>query len=186
MQENEIRHLLQSAPERGCQALFEEYWQYAYAIVFHILRDCGSREDMEECTADALNDVMRGFEPAHSGSLKAYIGTIAKRRAIERRRVQLPKHGRTVSLDSEDGMALPSEEDVAASAEQTELTKRLLNAITALGEPDATILIHKYFYDRNSVQIARSLGMNPITVRSRCARALKRLRSSLSDLNGKE
>lgn len=186
MQETEIRALLRSAPERGYQALFDEYWQYAYAIVFHILRDCGSREDMEECTADVLSDVMRQFDPAHPGSLKAYIGTAAKRRAIDRSRVLLPKRGRTLSLDSEDGLTLPSGEDVAAAAEQAELTKRLLAAIAALGEPDATILIHKFFYDRSSVQIARSLGMNPITVRSRCARALKRLRSSLSDLGGKE
>ena len=105
----------------------------------------------------------------------------------ERRQVAGVVYGTSyVVIDSEAGIVLPSEEDVAATAEKTELTKRLLNAITALGEPDATILIHKFFYDRNSVQIARSLGMNPITVRSRCTRALKRLRSSLSDLDGKE
>ena len=164
MQEHEIR------------ALFDEYWQYAYAVIYRILH---SREDAEECTADVLSDAVLHFDAARSGSLKAYIGTAAKRRAIDRLR---QNSRQAFSLDSDTAPELPSGEDVAAGAEEAEQSERLLSAVKARGEPDASIIIYKYYYDLNSVQIARCLGMNPITVRSRLARAMKRLRESLSDL----
>ena len=164
MQEHEIR------------ALFDEYWQYAYAVIYRILR---SREDAEECTADVLHDVALHFDSTRSDSLKAYIGSAAKRRAIDRLRQSSRE---AFSLNSETAPDIPSGEDVAAAAEQSEQSEHVLSAVKALGEPDASIIIYKYYYDMNSVQIGKCLGLNPVTVRSRCNRAMKRLRAALTDL----
>ena len=180
MQEDEIRRLLTDAPEAGCRALFETYWAYAYAVVCRTLRSACGKEEIEECTADVLSDVMLHYDPARSGSLKAYIGTTARRRAIDHGRA-LSRRSAELSLDSETAPDIPSREDVAAAAEQAELSREVLAAVKALGEPDASIIIYKYYYDMNAAQIAKSLGMNPITVRSRCARAMKRLRAALSE-----
>ena len=164
MQEHEIR------------ALFDEYWQYAYAVIYRILR---SREDAEECTADVLHDVALHFDSTRSASLKAYIGSAAKRRAIDRLRQSSRE---AFSLNSETAPDIPSGEDIAAAAEEAEQSERVLRAVRGLGEPDASIIIYKYYYDMNSAQIAKSLGMHPVTVRSRLARSMKRLRAVLADL----
>ncbi|MBR3629773.1 MAG: sigma-70 family RNA polymerase sigma factor [Oscillospiraceae bacterium] len=181
MQEDDIRALLRDAPEAGCRALFDTYWKYAYTVIFRILQGSVSREDIEECTADVLGDVMLHFQVASQGSLKAYIGTAAKRRAIDRLR-SVSRHAGDVSLDSDTAPELTSGEDVAAAAEASEQSERVLAAVKALGEPDASIVIYKYYYDMNSVQIGKWLGLNPVTVRSRCNRAMKRLRAALADL----
>ena len=48
-----------------------------------MLRSSASRNDIEDCTADVLSGVMLSFDTNREGSLKAYIGTAAKRRAIK-------------------------------------------------------------------------------------------------------
>ena len=93
------------------------------------------------------------------------------------------KAERSTSLDSEEFGELPSDQNIAADTEQKELTRRLLDAIEALGEPDSAIIIQKYYLGRNAGEIGRALHMHPVTVRSRLHRAIKRLRRELSDLD---
>lgn len=154
MTDKDIKQLMKRSASEGFKALFDEYWSYVYTIVFSILRGIGSKNDIEDCTADVLSDVMMNYDTEHEGSLKAYLGTSAKRRAIDMRR----------SLSSH-------------------ISALLLQRIEELGEPDSTIIIQKYFYDRSSAETARILGMNPITVRSRLRRALKKLKDALTDLD---
>ncbi|MBQ3947049.1 MAG: sigma-70 family RNA polymerase sigma factor [Ruminococcus sp.] len=52
-----------------------------------------------------------------------------------------------------------------------------------LGEPDSIIIIQKYYYERNAKEIGRLIGMNAAAVRMRCTRAIKKLRSLLSDID---
>ena len=86
MNENDIKRMMKESPEEGFRALFDEYWSYAYTIVYSILRGMGSRNDVEDCTAEVLSDVMMKYDALRDTSLKAYIGTSAKRRAIDFRR----------------------------------------------------------------------------------------------------
>lgn len=183
MIDSEIKRRMKEAPEEGFRALFDEYWSYAYTIVYSILRGTGSRSDAEDCTADALSDVMMKYDTGHEGSLKAYVGTAARRKAIDMKRSLILHTGSNISLDGETVSEISSGEDVESSAEAADISRILLEKIEALGEPDASIIIQKYFFDRRSPEIARILGMNPITVRSRLRRALKRLEQSLSDMD---
>ena len=86
MTDKDIKQLMKRSASEGFKALFDEYWSYVYTIVFSILRGIGSKNDIEDCTADVLSDVMMNCDTEHEGSLKAYLGTSAKRRAIDMRR----------------------------------------------------------------------------------------------------
>ena len=77
-------------------------------------------------------------------------------------------------------MSLPPLEK---TVENSQLAKIVLQKIEEMGSPDAEILIQKYFYGRKSSETAKILKMNPITVRSRCSRAVKRLKKALADLD---
>ena len=55
-----------------------------------------------------------------------------------------------------------------------------MDALKSLGEPDSTILIQKYYYDRNSREIGKLLSMKPATVRMRSKRAAEKLREILT------
>ncbi len=182
MTEPQIRLLMQHQPEQGKRALFDTYYHYVYAIAYRKISGIGTHEDVEECVIDVFLDIFTRFDTIGSGSLKAYIGTAARHMASNTCRYLLAKSRNAEPLDEAAVLALPSGEDVAASAEQAELTQRLLQSIEALGEPDSVILIQKFFYGRDAGEIAGILGKSPAFVRNRCSRALKRLRAELSDL----
>lgn len=182
MTEEQIRTLMEEDPQQSERTLFEEYYSYVYAIAFRKISGTGTREDVEECVIDVFLEVLQRFPGIREGSLKAYIGTTAKNKALNVCRALSAKSRQTESIDDVNGLALVSGQDVAASAEQAELSRRLFGCIRDLGEPDAAIIIHKFFYGRSAGEIARILGTNPAQIRNRCSRALKRLRTALSDL----
>jgi DNA-directed RNA polymerase specialized sigma24 family protein len=48
-----------------------------------------------------------------------------------------------------------------------------------LGEPDATIVVQKYYFGRKMAEIAEMTGLNPHAAQVRCGRALKKLRKDM-------
>ncbi|MCR4647214.1 MAG: sigma-70 family RNA polymerase sigma factor [Oscillospiraceae bacterium] len=181
MTETQIRSLMYHDPKKGQRALFDEYYTYVYAIAYRKICGIGTREDVEECVSDVFHEVFRQVGNISEGSLKAYIGTVAKNKAINVCRYVCARSRRAESLD-EFEQEYASDQNVEQDVEQSELTDRLLSCIEELGEPDATIIVQKYYYDRKSYEIAAMIGKNPAWVRTRCKRILKRLREALADL----
>lgn len=181
MTERELRTLISRSPSEGHRALFDQYSSYVYAIVWDKLRNAGSREDADECVSDVFAEVFRHLDTVYEGSLKGYIGTVAKRKAINAFRRLSTDSGKTVSL--EEGLDISSDMDVAEDYERSVASRLLLDKVLSLGEPDATIILQKYYYDRNSAEIARIVHLTPVAVRMRLSRALKRLRKLLPDDN---
>ena len=87
-----------------------------------------------------------------------------------------------VSTEENDMSELASDMSVEAHAERSELRRLLLSKIEELGEPDSTILIQKYYYNRKSDEIAKSVSMTASSVRSRCTRAMGKLRAKLAEI----
>ena len=183
MNDDEIVSQMELSPENGFKLLFDKYYNYTYTIVYHILHNHGSQLDIEECVSDVLSDVMVSYDTKHSDTLKAYIGTSARRRAIYMSRLLSRKSARHTSIDDENFNELASADNVEENVANSELARQILDKIEELGSPDADILIQKYLFDRNSTEIARVLKTNPITVRSRCSRAVKRLKAMLADID---
>ena len=110
----------------------------------------------------------------------AAVGTVAKRRAIDRF-YRLSRREPPLSLDDETLPPVSTGEDPAEIHEQNDLHRRLLAAVQSLGEPDATIVMQRYYYGRKTKEIAQHVQLTPINVRVRLGRALKRLRRILDD-----
>lgn len=158
---------------------FDTYYHYIYAIVYRILRGTGTAEDIEECVSDVFAEYFLRCETVNPDKVKSYLGTTARNKAINIYR-SLTRHP-FVSLDDDSVPEQASGEDIHQHTEQEEQAHFLLEQIKALGEPDASILIHKFYYDCNSEEIARMLHMTAPAVRTRCSRALKRLKKILTD-----
>jgi RNA polymerase sigma-70 factor (ECF subfamily) len=127
---------------------------------------------------ETFTEVFQRVESISGESLKAYIGTAARNRALNYRTVLGRQRQHTVALDNAPEPAAPHvEEDL----EQKALHDRLMQEIRTLGEPDATILIQKYFYGKKMNEIGRMVGLSSNAAQVRCSRALKRLRTALSD-----
>ncbi|MBP0988987.1 MAG: sigma-70 family RNA polymerase sigma factor [Oscillospiraceae bacterium] len=180
MTEHELRVLIGQSQEEGFRALFRQYQAYVYAIVWGRLCKVCTKEDAEECVSDVFASVFLHFDHIAEGALQGYIGVTAKRAAIDRFRKQASRKD-TFSLSDENLPEPVSPEDVEAETEAAAVSETLLAEIRALGEPDATIIIQKYFYNRKSEEIAAAVNLQTINVRVRLSRALKRLRKRLED-----
>ncbi|MBP5362143.1 MAG: sigma-70 family RNA polymerase sigma factor [Ruminococcus sp.] len=181
MTDNEFKRLYDKDPNEAQTALFDEYLNYVYAIVYNKLRSCGSREDMEECIGDVFSAVFISYDRSGSfeGDLKGFIGTIASRTAIQMYR-KLVRHGDMVYLEDEKA-EIADTEQVETSTERKAMQSTLLRLIKSLGEPDSDIIIRKYYFNMNSHEIAEKHSMSPEAVRMRCSRALKKLKALLAD-----
>ena len=181
MTDNEYRKIYDKDPSAAQTALFDEYLNYVYAIVYNKLRSCGSREDMEECVGDVFSAVFISYDRngKFDGDLKGFIGTIASRTAIQMYR-KLVRHSDTVYLEDELNETADTER-VEERTERNAMQRTLLRLIKSLGEPDSDIILQKYYYNMNSNEIADKHSMSPASVRMRCSRALKKLKDLLSD-----
>lgn len=179
MTDCELRELVSTSQEEGFKALFQQYQSYVYTIVWNQLRIVGTAEDAEECISDVFLQVFLHFEEIEDGSLQTYIGTVARHKAIDYVRKLRSVNGHLD--DHEELHDIPTDENIQQEIEATMEHKLLYEKIQELGEPDATILILKYFYRRKSKDIARLVHMTPIAVRVRLNRALKKLRQLLNN-----
>ncbi|MBQ6213576.1 MAG: sigma-70 family RNA polymerase sigma factor [Ruminococcus sp.] len=180
MTDNEYRAMFDRSPAAAQNALFDEYLNYVYSIVFNKLRSCGSAEDIEECVSDVFSAVFLSYDNKQelNGDLKGFIGRIASNKAINMFHSLTARNGRTAYIEELDEQ-LTSAETVMESAERSELQNAMIRCIKGLGEPEATMIIHKYYYNMRSGEIGKKLSMPAGTVRVRCSRALKKLKALL-------
>jgi len=174
--------LYKKSPDSAYDALFESYCDYVYAIVYNKLRSVAVREDIEECVSDIFADVFFGYnkESDSGGDLKGYIGTVAKRRAINAFHSITARLSHFSDESEEDMKLIGAGTDIEAASDMEETRAILLSKINELGEPDSTIILQKYYYDRSSGEIAELLSMKASAVRMRAARALEKLKTSLA------
>lgn len=180
---NELKELLAASPEECHRRLMKEYGRYVYAIVFNKLRSCGTREDIEECFCDVFTDIFLRFEynERYVSDIRGYIGTVAKHKAIDRFRSLSAAERYNAHADEDELAELVSDISVDELVDGSELRRILLDKIKELGEPDATILMQKFYYNRKSSEIAESISMTASSVRSRLTRAMGKLRVKLAE-----
>ena len=180
MTEHELRMAVSRSEKEGFRLLFQQYYPYVYHIVWNQIRSVGTKEDAEECVNDIFAELFSQFDRIGEGSLQGMIGILARRRAINLFH-RLTGRQPSVSLDEETVGELATGEVIEEAYETAQAQDRLLEHIRALGEPDTALILQKYFYGCNASQIAANLHMNPITVRVRLSRALKKLKKRLTD-----
>jgi len=175
--------LYKKSPDEAYDKLFEGYCDYVYAIVYNKLRSAASREDIEECVSDIFADIFFGYdtESSFSGDMKGYIGTVAKRRAINAFHSLTSRAGHMTDDSDEAFMNMSADTDIEADSDRNETRNIIIAKINELGEPDSTIILQKYYYDRSSGEIAKKLSMKASAVRMRASRALERLKTALAD-----
>ncbi len=171
---NNGSNLLRSDPERGIRALQKAHGGLVYFTVRRILKGY-PEDDIEECAADVFFYLYekRDALDLEDDAIKAYLQKTALHRALDQKRkiARIPTPVEDPVFDAD--ASVKSAEDLAVAALERE---ELIEAITALGDPDAAILIAKYFIGMKGREIANMLHMKENTVVSRAARALKRLR----------
>lgn len=189
MTDMELRMLMAESVQKCHRAVFDKYCNYVYAIVINILRNCGNREDIEDCVSDVFFKLYKQLDAKtdFSGDLKSFIAAISRNTAIDAFRRLSNKNNRSVYIDDDTTEELRSDERIEENAEKAERSRILLGKIKELGEPDTTIIIQQYFYNRTAKEIAKSISMTAAAVQKRSSRAKQKLKALLCEAGiGKE
>lgn len=183
MTDNELRLLMADSVQKCHRAIFDKYCNYVYAIAFKILKSCGSREDVEECVSDVFMKIYKLLDKNidFADNFKAYIATVTRNTAIDSfRRISL-RNSRTAYLDDNTIGELRDSSDLTEKSENKEQSRIILGKIKELGDPDSTIIIQQYYYNRTAKEISKSVSMSAAAVQKRSSRARQKLRSLLTE-----
>jgi RNA polymerase sigma-70 factor, ECF subfamily len=180
-------------------ALAELYDRHAAAIHATAFRLTGDRQVAEDVVQEvflALWNRADRFDPA-VGSLAAWLGTIARHRAVDRLRaagrrprlVALPGADDEASAEALDralhaGASGPGRDDPAGALEASETRAAIGAALATMPGPEREVILLAYRDDLTQSEIAERLGWPLGTVKTRTRRALGRLRAVLGDRYG--
>lgn len=161
---------------------YDRFGRIVYSLSMRVLRDA---QLAEEATQEAFMGVWRAagdFRPAR-GSARAWLMTIANRRAVDRVRAEQRRAGSDEPLDEVTEREI---REVVASAEDEAWVvferERLVRALTQI--PDAErelieLIELAYFDGYTQSELAERLGLPLGTVKRRTFIGLRRLRTLL-------
>ena len=169
---------IRNKDENALGDLIEKYGNYTYSIIYNLLRNSCTHEDMEEALADVYVSIWEHCEQIDLSryySIKGYIGAVARNKAknLLRRR---------------QGDTLPLVDDILSISDiieheflEKEQRLAIQEALSRLSQADQ-VIFKKYYYDYKKIsQIADELDMNEQTVKSRLSRGRKVLKVILEE-----
>jgi RNA polymerase sigma-70 factor, ECF subfamily len=178
------------------EVLYDRYASAIFAAAYRLTSDRGIAEEVVQETFLALWNRAELFDPA-TGSLAAWLHTIARNRAIDRLRAA-GRRPNLVALSS----ATASEDDPAGALERmvargsvvggavppvgpedaveaTAVRAAIRDAVATMPDVERTVILLAYQEDLTQTEIADQLGWPLGTVKTRTRRALLRLRETL-------
>lgn len=185
--------------EDALAALYDRHAPGIHAAALRLTGDRGVAEDVVQEVFLILWNRAERFDPA-VGSLTAWLGTIARHRAVDRlraasRRPQLVALGRSGDEGSADealeraaerrpvGDRLDAGNPVAV-LDAAEARAAINDALAAMPDPEREVILLAYRDELSQSEIAGRLGWPLGTVKTRTRRALARLRGALADTYG--
>lgn len=164
--------LLQSDPQEGLHRMTKLFGGPVHALCAAILR--GHAEDADEAAADTFVRLWRNAAGLPTGmALRGYVVRTARSCAIDRYRA-LTRRGVLFPLDGRE-----EDMDFAVELESLLETRELAGTILTLPPPDGEIFLRRYLYCEETKTIAAHYGLPEATVRTKLARARKKLRALL-------
>ena len=174
MRDELILRKLRSGDPAGLEDLMDRYMAYISAIVWNILRTAMSKEDAEEVVSDVFLTAWQKAGEIHSGSLKPWLGAVARNMA----KTKLRSAGGTLPLE-EDILEIPAEETPDGTLAGKEEQRLVRRAVESLPHPDREIFLRHYYYAQTIPEISRGMHINESTIKTKLRRGRLRLRTML-------
>lgn len=173
MTEQDALALIRRGDSAGLSFLIERYTGYVSTIVWNILHEVMTTQDVEEITADVFVSLWQSRQKVGIRALRPYLAAMARNAA----RRALRKQGRDLALE-EDILPLAADGPEAA-LEAQEISACLQSAIEAMEPPDDEIFLRHYYYCQSTGSIAAELAISDANVRQRLHRGREKLRQML-------
>jgi RNA polymerase sigma-70 factor (ECF subfamily) len=175
------------ASGRGSAQAFEGVYStmlnQVYRLALRVVRDPGMAEDVAQ---EALVEAWRKapeFDPAR-GSAKAWVMTIAHRRAVDRvRREQRQRQQMEAEAAVAEREAAPAEQDAVVERVFAEFqSARVRGAMAVLSDKQREAVELAFYKGRTHVEVSEQLGVPLGTAKTRIRDALSKLRDALEEV----
>ena len=151
----------------------DRFTPYVSAVAWRVLApSAATREDLEEVVADVFLALWSHAMDIDPGRVRTWLRAVAKNKAVDRLRTLSP----TLPLCENAADRSPGPEEETLLRERA---ARLLAAVEALEEPDRTLFLRRYYANEKLKDVARDLGMNQATARTRLHRGRRLLLEQL-------
>ena len=165
--------------------IFEQYFNQYYLQVYkYILKKVTYPHIAEDLTMDAFVDCYKKFEifDKKRASFATWLYVIVNNRLknyYRERKIYEPID--EVLIHKND-----KENEILKIVYLDSLRSQLVHALECLNETQRKIVIYKYFYERNSQEIAKLLGISSGNVRVQLSRSLNKIKEYLKNEMGEE
>ena len=173
MDDKRLNHTLQEGNPAALSAAIKKYTAYVGTVIANQLGRHGSREDIEELTANVFVALWEHRTQLTTGKLRGWLGAVARNEA----RSFLRKN-RLLTVSPED-VLLISDDVAQRRLEKAEAQRLLRLALDALGQPDKEVFLRFYYYEQSIPDIAREMKLNREAVKSKLRRGRAKLKTVL-------
>ncbi|WP_315371726.1 sigma-70 family RNA polymerase sigma factor [Paenibacillus xylanexedens] len=174
MEEEQIRKAVADRDPEAMEWVMNHYagllWKIAHSILHH-----ASAEEIEECVADTFFAFWQNPDAFQSGrsSLKNYLATITKHKAIDRYR----KLNRRSELTYEEEIHSVQTEDLLVQMISKETYTELNHMIESFPEPEREIMKRRFYEGQRPHEISEALSLHVRQVHNKLYRSRQRLRT---------
>lgn len=182
MEDSQIVELFWQRNEEAVSETEKKYGTYCRSIAGRVL---GVREDVLECVNDVYLAVWNAIPPHRPENLRTFLGKIARRLALKKRRDQTrdKRGGGAVDLSLEElDECVPSGGHIDDALEAEELTRIIDAFLETLPADERRVFLRRYWYLDSVAAIAERYGFGE----SRVKMMLKRTRDKLAARLAKE
>jgi RNA polymerase sigma-70 factor, ECF subfamily len=161
---------IRSGDEGAMAALYDRYSSLVYAVALRVLGDTGAAEDVLQEVFMQLWRNPAAFDSSR-GNLGAWLGVIARNRAIDGLRKRRPE------TDITD-VVLSVEPDMASDAERGRAMEKVRGALGGMPASQRSALEMAYFEGLTHTEIAAKTGEPLGTIKTRIRTGLQTLRKA--------
>ena len=174
MDETKLLRKVCQGNQKAFVQIMERYTAYVAAIIYGIIGQNMSTQDVEEVVSDVFLAAWNQAEQIRPGVTKAWLGAVARNMAKNK----LRHMGQELPFE-EDYLEIPGENTPATEAERKEEFRLVRKAVDTMGEPDREVFLRHYYYAQTVQEISQAMHLKEATIKTKLRRGRMRLRTTL-------
>lgn len=164
MSDQDLQQSIHIRNPKTYEFLIDEYSKLLWYIASGILKNSGSKEDIEDCVAESfayLWEYPEKYEQ-QKGSIKTYLCLITKNKAIDKVR----KINKRTAVPYEEDLSVKND-DIDEILTNKQMVADIYNFAKKLKKLDSDIFLLRYFYQLKPREIADKLNISAKEVSNR-------------------